>query len=233
VRTLTQSDCIALWEAGRSLHPLDRSVLAIRSAFPELQESVADWPLGRRNRALAQLRCGAFGSLLRGWTQCGQCAQRLEFRLDGQLLAQSSAPIPDAQVVVQGQCFRLPSSRDLAAVVDADDPVRAAQQLLQRCSTDEMSEPGWSEQQIEAIGESMAAADPLAEILVTFDCPNCGSYFQEALDLPSFLWAEIEARAKRTLMEVHALASTYGWSQAEILSLSPARREFYVDKVHA
>ena len=134
---------------------------------------------------------------------------------------------------MQDHCYRLPTSRDLAAVAHEKDEISAARSLLRRCAADEGTAQAWSEQQIDEIGERMAAADPLAEIVVAFDCPNCGSYFQEPVDLPSFLWAEIEARAKRTLLEVHELACAYGWSQAEILSLSPARREFYVDQVRA
>jgi hypothetical protein len=32
---------------------------------------------------------------------------------------------------------------------------------------------------------------------------------------------------------VHALASVYGWSEKEILSLSPARRQFYLEATRA
>jgi hypothetical protein len=47
------------------------------------------------------------------------------------------------------------------------------------------------------------------------------------------LWAEIEVRAKRLLLEVHLLATAYGWSEAEILSLNAQRREFYLEMVRA
>ena len=77
----------------------------------------------------------------------------------------------------------------------------------------------------------MVQADPLAEILLDFDCPACGASFQEGLELASFVWAELEARARRLLMDVHTLASAYGWGEAEILALSAARREFYLEMV--
>ena len=48
------------------------------------------------------------------------------------------------------------------------------------------------------------------------------------LDIGSFVWAEIESRARRVLGEVHALASAYGWSEAETLSLSAVRRASYL-----
>src|SRR5260370_40203503 len=83
MRNLTQADFLELWETGRSLHPLDQGVLAVVAAFPEVKESVADWPVGRRNRALAELRCAAFGGSLRGWTACQTCGEELEVELDG------------------------------------------------------------------------------------------------------------------------------------------------------
>ena len=43
---------------------------------------------------------------------------------------------------------------------------------------------------MEEAGEKMAAADPLAEIVLTFHCPVCEGTCQESLDLPTFLWAE-------------------------------------------
>ena len=91
----------------------------------------------------------------------------------------------------------------------------------------------WTEEDLDAIGDQMALADPLGEIMLHFDCPECGKSFDDSLDLPTFLRAEIEGRAKRLLREVHTLASAYGWSEAEILSLNPARRQFYLAMVRA
>jgi hypothetical protein len=110
----------------------------------------------------------------------------------------------------------------------------AVRLLLKRCHTGEnLPKNVWSDEEIEAVGQSMSAADPLAEILLSFDCPSCGAHFEESLDLPSFLWSEIECCAKRLLFEVHTLASAYGWSQAEVLSLSPARRKCYLNMARA
>jgi hypothetical protein len=53
MRALTHADFLSLWEKGRGLHPLDQGLLAIHAAFPEARETVADWPLGQRNRATA------------------------------------------------------------------------------------------------------------------------------------------------------------------------------------
>jgi hypothetical protein len=239
---LTQADFLALWESGRALHPLDQGLLTVHAALSETQhDSAADWPIGRRNRALAELRLACFGPALRGWTSCRQCAEKLEFELDGRALAESELPQYREPIVVNGRAFRLPTSRDLAQIGTEHDPIASAMLLLERCrvdgraaAEDQAAPPtDWTEEDIDAVGEKMALADPLAEIMLHFDCPACGTSFEENLDLSTFLWAEIEARAQRLLLEVHTLAMAYGWSEAEILSLNAARREFYLEMVRS
>jgi hypothetical protein len=41
------------------------------------------------------------------------------------------------------------------------------------------------------------------------------------------------ARARRLLIEVHSLASAYGWSETDILSMSEPRRALYLEMVQA
>lgn len=240
---LSHADCLALWERGHTLHPLDQGLLAVHAAFPESRrEPVADWPLGRRNRALAELRCACFGRWLRGWSACEQCGERLEFEVDGNALASADAAGSDKSIEVRGSLFRLPTSRDLAQIAGQHDPSQAAIDLLRRCMISRPAEDegnsqfdaqAWTEEELDAIGERMAQADPLAEILLHFDCPSCSHAFDLCLDLAAFLWSELEGRAKRLLRDVHTLASAYGWSEPEILSLSPARRDFYLAMVRA
>jgi hypothetical protein len=91
----------------------------------------------------------------------------------------------------------------------------------------------WTEEEVEEIGNRMALADPMAEILMDLTCPECGHRSNKALDLVAFLWSEIEARAKRLLWEIHALASAYGWPERDILALSDHRRRLYLEMVQA
>ncbi len=210
---LSQADCLALWESGQGLHPLDQGLLAIQMAFPETRgESVADWPLGRRNRALAELRCALFGRWIRGWSACEACGEKVEFGVDGAAISEHSTPDSEVKVKVGNRAFRLPSSRDLAQVATETDPESAAGRLLELCSISSDGEghaADLSEQQLDLIGEKLAEADPLAEILLHFDCPVCGHPFDQPLDVASFLWAEIEGRAKKLLLDVYALAVSF------------------------
>ena len=39
----------------------------------------------------------------------------------------------------------------------------------------------------------------------------------------------MHAWARRTLRDVHVLARAYGWREADVLALSPTRRQIYVE----
>jgi hypothetical protein len=241
MRVLNNADFLTLWEAGHQLHPLDRGLLAIRTSLPEppnglaADESVADWPLGRRNRALAELRNLYFGPRLEGWTTCSQCGEKLEFEVDCRTLAETYEETSSHTIAVQGNTFRLPTSRDLARIAEETDLPRAALLLLESCVVDHpATDPrDWSESEIEEVTTEMARADPLAEIALDFECPVCRHTSEEVLDLPSFLWAEIETRARKLLLEIHALASHYGWAESAILAMSDLRRSSYLQMVQA
>lgn len=235
MRSFSPSDLLNLWESGRTLHPLDQGVLAIRVGLPEASgDSVADWPLGRRNRALAALRRACFGAELRGRTTCPHCAKPVEFALDGGKLAERPETQTDA-VRVAGATFLLPTSRILASVVDEPDPETAAARLCDRCRMEDDGRKGdeapLTPEDVDRIGEAMALADPMAEIAFDFECPACGAAFREGMDLAEFFFGEIEAEARRLLSEVHTLASAYGWHEHEVLALSPVRRAFYLERV--
>jgi hypothetical protein len=82
-----------------------------------------------------------------------------------------------------------------------------------------------------ALAQAMAEADPLAEVLANVACPACGTEFVADLDVGSFVWGELHARARRLLREVHVLARAYGWTEEEVLALPEPRRAAYLSLV--
>ena len=237
-------------------HTLDRALLTLGMAMPETPyESLADWPLGRRNRALTDLRSRCFGTTLQGWAVCTSCGEKLEFALDSRVLVETGRDADETAdsntgetIVVNQQTYRLPTSRDLALAARESDARLGAIRIVENCRVAppvdlpvpcDVADPGntavkpWSDEALEEIGERMAAADPLAEIRLALHCPKCECNWEETLDMASFLWAEIEARARRLLREIHVLATAYGWSESEILSLNEDRRGRYVQMVQS
>ena len=89
------------------------------------------------------------------------------------------------------------------------------------------------ESAVEIVIDSMAKADPQAEVQVSMACPACSHSWSLPFDILSYLWSEIEDWARRLLSEVHALASGYGWSERDILAMSPRRRRIYLDMLGA
>ena len=220
---LSHADFLAMWEAGQRRHPLDRVLLAIRASLPAdaREGAVADWPLGRRNRALAALRTLYFGPRLEGWTACLGCGEKLEFELDCRSLVDTPVPAADLRILLDGSSFRLLTSRDLAGIANETDPAEAAIRLLEGCAVGLEGEGeasgaeirGWPAEKIDAVAEMMVQADPLAEVSLGLECPLCHHASEETLDLGGFVWTEIEARARRLLSEVHVLAAAYSWAE--------------------
>jgi hypothetical protein len=77
----------------------------------------------------------------------------------------------------------------------------------------------------------MAGTDPQADVRLAVTCPTCGTSWEVPVDPGSFLWSEVEAWARRTMLEVHQLAAAYGWSEAEVLTLGPRRRQAYLELI--
>ena len=80
----------------------------------------------------------------------------------------------------------------------------------------------------DALSEAMGERDAQAQLDLELCCPNCGVPFTALFDTASFFLTELEQRASRLLLDVHTLASQYHWSEAEILSMPPRRREKYL-----
>ena len=60
-------------------------------------------------------------------------------------------------------------------------------------------------------------------------CPGCGHDWQPVFDIARFLWQELHAWALHMLREVDTLAASYHWAEADILALSPRRRQAYLE----
>src|SRR3984957_1578065 len=164
MRALSSPDFLDLWERGCNLHPVDQGLLALRAALPKAsQDSLGDWPLGRRNRALVALRCSCFGPSLKAWTSCNRCGEKLEFEVDGEAWGASSDHVEP--IVVKGHSFRSPTSRDLARAAGETDLGLAIRRLVGGClmgSPDSLEKV--SEQNLNEIGWRKPATEPLSKI---------------------------------------------------------------------
>jgi hypothetical protein len=229
------AELLALWERGVVRHPIDRALLFVGWAAPELPpDRLGDLPLGAVNRTLLQLRETWFGCNIRAYVDCGRCGERLELALDAGRLAPAAAQ-NDGELQLAGYRFRLACSRDLAAVAQEFDVETAALELIGRCCVERPAEPPLSEisDLLAAIEEGLEALDPAAEISLSLACEACGHRWVAGFDIGALLWDEIDAGARALVAEVDALARAYGWTEPEILALSARRRAAYLAMVAA
>ncbi|HET6236799.1 MAG TPA: hypothetical protein VFE41_17830 [Acetobacteraceae bacterium] len=219
------AELLRTWEHGQGLPPAAR-LLHLAG------ENTADLPVGAAVAALLARHRAWFGPTLRGVADCPQCNTRLEIACDVDELLRTPVPGPGVHsVAADGHRvqFRLPTVADLIAVESGLDEDVAALGLLDRCLVDAKADAAL----LAPVSERMAEIDPLGDAELALQCESCGAQFARGLDAGEFLWREIETRALRLLGHVHALARAYGWREADILAMSPTRRQVYLDLVGA
>jgi hypothetical protein len=229
---------LATWEAGLAAGSVSRALLLHAAARPAAGTAeLLAVPVGERDADLYALRGALFGDRMNVRVTCRECAEEMEFDLDTQELATTSAAPSEQLTVVDGGWtvrFRLPTTGDLAAA-EAAPAGQAATVLVQRCvlaaeqNGDAAPAGELPERLRQRIASAAAAADPRADITLKVTCPACGHQDTADLDIASYLWAELDAWAHGTLLDVHLLATAYGWTEPDILALSPLRRRYYLE----
>jgi hypothetical protein len=182
------------------------------------------------NAGLLQLRAALFGPQLEFELACAHCDEALAMQVTtDQLLADAQALEPDAAIDVALCRFRLPDSRDMAAVAGQPDTDRAATLLLERCCLHRPDGAPALRDLLHDAEERLDAADPLADPRLVVTCHACGQHTDAAIDAGAIVWSDIQRHARQLLEQVHLLARSYGWTEGEVLALGPARRMAYLD----
>jgi len=132
--------------------------------------------------------------------------------------------------------FRSPTTKDLLAVRNAATEEEAMRELIQRCVLEGDGREDGEAMYVDVerqVADRIADTDPLTDLTFALQCPLCDHEWNETFDIVSYLWMEIEEVARALLDDVHRLASSYGWSEAQILTLSDARRSHYLALIDA
>jgi hypothetical protein len=217
---------LQIWERGRREHPVDRAltILTVLSGRP--RRELAAISVERRDGLLLQWRSRLFGDSLAGYAACPQCGCGVDVSLTPVGLAE-----PEERFVVQvcghPLAVRLPTSLDLAAITGCESVEAASRMLVSLCVED--SHDLDTEVVAVAIDAELDRRTGLSAGAVALTCPDCGHGWHVQIDVATFAWREIEILAGQLLRYVDVLARRYGWSEQEILALSPARRRFYLE----
>jgi hypothetical protein len=240
MRSPGSDELLALWERGLGETSVARGLALLGLVRPDLDaDAAADLSIGARDGLLLDLRELLFGGMIQGLVECPACGDTLETEmLTGALRAVPADTALELSRAGYRLSLRLLTSRDQIAAERARPEERAAL-LLARCVTAAsrsgapMPVPQLPDEVVAAVEDRIAALDPQADIRLDLSCPGCGHCWDAAFDILSFLWTELGEWAARTLRDVHRLALAYGWSERDILALSPTRRRHYLGMLDA
>ena len=235
---LTTEQLLDVWENGLHLPPLQRMFVLLTAAFPDRSPTeLLELSIGQRDRLLLRLREHLFGQRLLNTAVCPQCKERIEWESKvADFLLSADEEEQSLEMNVQGWYlrFRLPNSLDVATAIGCQKAEEVQELLLARCvlylehDGTECAVEQLPDEVTKKLLQQMEKADPLAEIQLQLHCPACSHDWDAVFDIGSFLWAELNEWAERMLRTVHRLAAGYGWSEREILALSPVRRQLYL-----
>jgi hypothetical protein len=240
---LTTRNLLNIWEHGLLDHPHKRVLDLLAAAYPEWSfEQWMEIPIGQRDGCLLNVREALFGPHLNCVTLCPNCMEQLEIGLDTfQIRARPTESLTTGTYsITVDDCelqFRLPNTSDLLSVAKLSDLLPARRALFERCVLQTTRQgvsvlaSGISDDVVSAIATRMSEIDPQADIQVALTCPACSHQWFAVFDIASFLWTEVNGWALRILDEIHRLASAYGWSETDILALSPMRRQLYLGMI--
>jgi uncharacterized protein (UPF0212 family) len=241
VGELSAFEWLELWECSQGLTSAQRALAWLRRASLEPEDDPAFWSIIERDSQILFLRESTFGLELEGVAECPGCGEQLELGFTTRDIL-SCIAVPCTRIEIEIEIndyiahFRLPMAGDLARL-SASTSEAARNELLSacflrgQCSDKPLSFDEIPETMKTAVEEEMARRDPYANIEFTLNCPTCSQAWEQPFDAASFLWREMEAWAHRTLNEIHTLASVYGWTESEILQLSPTRRQLYLSLI--
>ncbi|MCV2420219.1 hypothetical protein [Paucibacter sp. DJ2R-2] len=246
--TLSSADWLDLLDSSRSLPPPLRACALLDGVWQAEPGWAASLPLGQRDRQLLELQQALFGPQLELLAECPRCGERLELALqvpDLMMPIQPQTSAEELTLELDGRTLRcrLPDSRDLWAAAQLAEEGQARALLMSRClqAVDSRAEAragddalvALSDSALQTLSAALSAADPQAHTELALQCPACQHDWSEGFDIASYLLGALASWSERCLDQVHLLARAYGWSEAQVLALSPSRRARYLERVLA
>lgn len=228
---ISATSLLQVWERGQLQAPVEKALTLLAAAYPDAtREELAMLSIGRRDASLLTLREQLFGSQLSSLTDCPACGEQLELNFNvADIRAHSPAATESLSLCESGYELelRLPNSFDLLRLANCSTIGEMRSRLFEQCVTH-----GPDELPVEIVNLAIARmgeADPQADVEVDLSCPECRHVWQTGFDIVTYLWSELHTWAGQMLREVHLLASSYGWSEADILNMSAPRRRGYLE----
>ncbi len=217
---------LELVERGERLTPLDRAVLLAATLDNVSPKLAADLPVDIRDRLFIDARIANFGADISFFARCPNCGEGNEADFDLKALPGAvEAGMAAACVAGNEIMLRAPTSAEIAAALLRGDQAGLTVAIAGTAARPEDSH--W----VSELEDALAETFPLLDIRFDLACGACGDVVSTRFDIASWLWREIEGVATRAIDAVDRLARAYGWTEREILALSPRRRARYLERL--
>jgi hypothetical protein len=242
MHVLTAAELLEVWETGQDRDPARRALVVLAAATGAPAADLLAVSIPRRDTLLFDVRRLTFGDELRAIVSCPACGESLEFSTTVTAFAPAESPPAESVTIETGTLrasIRPPTTVDLLAIRDARSIETARDELLSRCieSLERDGTPvplaSLGADEIAALAAVASDDGALSDLVLDLSCAACGAAWQSTFDVAAFLWEEVRAFASRLLPEVHRIARAYGWSERDILALSPSRRARYLELIEA
>ncbi len=242
MRSFTVPELLDIWEKGKGRQPVYHGLAMLAALCPNVsREQLARLTIGERDSCLLKLREHIFGSQMTGLATCSACGENMELKFNTRdIMDPGGVERNDIEIFsFHGYelQFRLPNSLDLVSISKCSDSEKARDILLSRCillanyQGQELSPDKLPGEVLDAAVTRMERIDSQADVQLELICSKCSHRWLMAFDITTFFWKEIDHWAKGLLQDVHVLATAYGWSENDILEMSPWRRRIYLEMI--
>lgn len=192
------------------------AALAELGGEPVEERTVRDLAVGDRQFLARQLSVHLGHDPVWLTAVCRACGESFDFEV-----RQADLPVKEAgesfpYAQAGGLRLRVPTGADQEAIAGLPDE-RAVKILFERCRIE-------GDGDIAAAEAAIEEASPEVALAALAACPACGAGNEVAVDP----YLGLPAHGEELFAEVHLLASSYHWSEAEILALPRARRRLYL-----
>ncbi len=204
---------LSLYEKGMAASPARRAALlcAAAGADPEAL------PMGDVDRRIWGFLNAMFSGPHEAVSACSDCGEAVEFVMPPDFAPPPRVGGDEVEVSYRGTSHKVRMPR----LADVRDGRARLENLAPDAPWDD---PGF----VAAAEEALEAADPGLRLLVVLQCAACGSEQSKVFDAAGYTWQRVELAARQLLREIVSLARSLGWSEADLLGMSAARRAIYL-----
>lgn len=177
---------------------------------------------------LLRLRRHVVGPRVRAELSCPECGEGIAFIFGIDDLPKDA---PAQRESITGTPLRALRLSDLVLIEQArDDRICVTLERATGQSHNWAEEILASDRRAEAL-ETLERAVSGLDIQLGSQCNACSAEIVTPFDVQAFVLAELTSAARGLLDQVHIIACSYHWSEAEILALPRSRRLAYLDRI--